>query len=180
MSDDKAAAAAAQLSELLKQGSGGPVSMEHAREAILIEDGDIPWVDLPDGSGLKVLQVDLNQNLWIVKNRLKPGFCIDTHYHTGPVFAFTESGEWYYKEYPNLVNKAGSFLYEPAHSVHTLTVSPDATEDAIVSFIVFGSNVNVDADGNVVSVLDAQKLYTVYKLLCEANGLNCDKTIVLG
>ena len=178
MSDEKNT----ELSELMKrlQGSGGPVSLEHAREAILIEKDDLPWVELPDGSGLKVLHVDLNQNLWIVKNRFKPGFCVDTHYHTGPVFAFTDSGEWYYKEYPNLVNKAGSYLFEPAHSVHTLTVSPDATEDAVVSFVIFGSNVNVNEKGEVVSIVDAQRVYAGYKMLSEAKDETCEATIVLG
>jgi len=80
---------------------------------------------------------------------------IDTHYHTGPVFAVTQSGEWFYKEYPDKINKAGSYLYEPAHSVHTITVAEDATEDAVVWFAIFGSNVNIDHDGNVISVLDA-------------------------
>ncbi len=177
MSNDKNAELTTLMQNL--QGSGGPVSMDHAREAILIEEQDLPWVELPDGSGLKVLQVDLNQNVWIVKNRFKPGFSIDTHYHSGAVYAFTDSGEWYYKEYPNSINKSGSFLFEPAHSVHTLTVSSDATEDAIVSFVVFGSNVNVDSEGNVVSIVDAQRVYEGYKMLCEANGENCDATIVL-
>lgn len=106
-------------------------------------DEDLPWVSLPDGSKLQVLQVDLNQNLWVVRNRFKPGFGIDTHYHTGPVFAVTMSGEWFYQEYPDKINKAGSYLYEPAHSLHTLTVSDDATEDAVVWFAIFGSNVIV-------------------------------------
>jgi len=129
---------------------------------------------------LQLLQVDLNQNLWIVRNRLKPGFCIDTHYHTGPVFAVTLSGEWFYKEYPDKVNKAGSYLYEPAHSIHTLTVAADAKEDAVVWFAVFGSNVNIDDKGNVTSVLDAATLLKVYRLLCAAEGKTCDKVIVLG
>ncbi|MEH6560356.1 MAG: 2,4'-dihydroxyacetophenone dioxygenase family protein [Marinobacter sp.] len=121
----------------------GVVSREHSREAILLLDEDLPWVSLPDGSKLQVLQVDLNQNLWVVRNRFKPGFGIDTHYHTGPVFAVTMSGEWFYQEYPDKINKAGSYLYEPAQSLHTLTVSDDATEDAVVWFAIFGSNVIV-------------------------------------
>jgi hypothetical protein len=64
--------------------------------------------------------------------------------------------------------------------VQTLTVSPDATEDAVVNFIIFGSNVNLDAKGNVVSILDAQAVYVVYKALCEADRKNCDATIVMG
>lgn len=160
--------------------SGGVVSKEHAREAILILEEDLPWVALPDGSELQVLHVDLNQNLWVVRNRFKPGFAIDTHYHTGPVFAFTQAGEWFYKEYPDKVNKAGSYLFEPAHSLHTLTVAEDATEDAVVSFAVFGSNVNVDEKGDVTSILDAQTLLTIYRALCEVQGDSCENVIVVG
>lgn len=160
--------------------SGGAVNMEQAREAVLIRDEDLPWVDLPDGSQLQVLHVDLNQNLWVVRNRFKPGFQIDTHYHTGPVFAFTQSGEWFYSEYPDKINAAGAYLYEPAHSVHTLTVAPDAAEDAVVAFAVFGSNVNVDEKGNVISILDAQTLLFLYQKLCEAQGVSADNVLIIG
>lgn len=171
----------AELSELLKamgNGGGGVVSMEHAREAILIEREDLPEVTLPDGSTLVLLQVDLSNNMWIVRNRFRPGFCIDTHYHTGTVYAFTESGEWFYKEYPKLVNKAGSYLFEPAQSVHTLTVADDATEDAVVSFIVNGCNINVDEEGNVTSILDAQTILKAYTVLCEAEGKSAEGVII--
>jgi quercetin dioxygenase-like cupin family protein len=160
--------------------ANGVVSRQDAREAILIHDEDLPWVALPDGSLLQLLQVDLNQNLWVVRNRLKPGFGIDTHYHTGPVFAFTQSGEWFYKEYPDKINKAGSYLYEPAHSIHTLTVAEDAKEDAVVWFAVFGSNVNINDKGDVTSVLDAATLLKVYRMLCAADGKSCDNVIVFG
>lgn len=169
------------VTELLaSMQSGGAVNMEHTREAVLIRDEDLPWVNLPDGSQLQVLHVDLNQNLWVVRNRFKPGFQIDTHYHTGPVFAFTQSGEWFYSEYPDKVNTTGSYLFEPAHSVHTLTVSPDATEDAVVAFAIFGSNVNVDTEGNVTSILDAQTVLFVYQKLCEAVGADASNVLVVG
>ena len=159
---------------------GAVVSRDQAREAILLLEEDLPWVDLPDGSKLQVLHVDLNQNLWVVRNRFKPGFCIDTHYHTGPVFAVTQSGEWFYKEYADKVNKAGAYLFEPAHSLHTLTVAEDADEEAVVWFAVFGSNVNVDEEGNVSSILDAQTVLAVYRSLCQAMGYSCDNVIVVG
>jgi len=171
----------AALSELLKSISNtgtGVVSMDHAREAILIERGDLPEIELPDGSTLVLLQVDLANNMWLIRSRFRPGFCVDTHYHTGPVYAFTESGEWYYKEYPKLINKAGSYLFEPAHSVHTLTVSENATEDAVVTFLIMGSNVNVDENGNVISILDAQTVHRFYTTVCETQGKSADRVIV--
>jgi len=169
------------LNKLLEEmAAGGVVSRNDSREASLINEDDLPFIDLPDGSSLQLLQVDLNQNLWIVRSIFKPGFCVDTHYHTGPVFAVTHSGEWFYKEYPDKVNKAGAYLYEPAHSLHTLTVAEDAKEDADVWFAIFGSNVNIDDDGNVISILDAKTVLKVYRAMCAAEGKNCDKLIVLG
>ena len=160
--------------------SGGVVSRDDAREATLIQDSDLPWVSLPDGSQLQVLHADLNQNLWIIRNKFKPGFGVETHYHTGPVFAVTTSGEWFYKEYPEKINEAGSYLFEPAHSVHTLAVADDAREDAEVWFAIFGSNVNIDDDGNVTSVLDAKTVMTIYRALCAAEGKTCENMIVVG
>ena len=165
---------------LASMQSGGVVSRAHSREAILLQEEDLPWVNLPDGSQLQVLHVDLNQNLWVVRNRFKPGFGIDTHNHTGPVFAVTMSGEWFYSEYPDKINKAGSYLYEPAHSLHTLTVADDAKEDAVVWFAIFGSNVNIDDKGDVTSILDARTVLTFYRMLCEAEGKSCDNVIVFG
>ena len=54
--------------------SGGVVSRDHAREAILLLEDDLPHVSLPDGSTLQLLQVDLNQNLWVVRIVSSPGF----------------------------------------------------------------------------------------------------------
>lgn len=158
----------------------GVVSRHHAREAILIEYADLPMVDLPDGSKLQLLHVDLNQNLWILRNVFNPGFSVDTHYHTGCVFAVTQQGEWFYQEYPHLVNKAGSYLFEPAHSIHTLTVAKDASEPAIVWFAIYGTNVNIDAAGNVTSIVDAQTVLAYYRAACEMAGQACDKLIVIG
>ena len=74
-----------------------------------------------DGIELQVLQIDVELGLWVIRNRFQPGCRVQTHKHTGSVFAFTNSGSWKYEEYPE-VNTAGSYLYEPAGSVHTLTV----------------------------------------------------------
>ena len=72
------------------------------------------------------------------------------HRHTGPVWGYTISGAWHYKEY-DYVNRAGSFLYEPAGSVHTLECIEDDTN---VWFQMYGANLNLDAEGNIESVFD--------------------------
>jgi 2,4'-dihydroxyacetophenone dioxygenase len=156
------------------------IPLHGAAEAIHIGENDLPFVDLGDGTHLQVLQVDLTQGLWIVKTRFEPGFAISTHYHTGPVFAVTLSGSWFYKEYPDSVNTRGSYLFEPAGSVHTLTVSTDQTELTEVWFAVYGANVNIDEEGNVTSLVTASLVLESYRALCAAIGHENPKVIVIG
>ena len=133
-------------------------------------DEELPWVDAGSGIGLKVMMVRDDDGLWIIRNRFEPGVVIQTHRHTGPVYAHTLSGAWKYVEYPE-VNRAGSFLYEPAGSVHTLTVPDDNTETTDVWFQIHGVNLNLDADGNVESITDGAGVLAAYYALCEAQGL---------
>ena len=99
---------------------------------------------------LKVLQVRESEGLWIIENIFQAGFEVETHRHTGPVYGYTQSGAWKYKEY-DYVNRAGSFLYEPAGSVHTLTCIEDNTR---VWFQMYGVNINLDAAGNITGIAD--------------------------
>jgi hypothetical protein len=133
-------------------------------------EGDLPFVDLGDGSDLQLLQCDVEAGLWVIRTRFQPGYEVPTHKHTGEVFAFTISGSWKYKEYPE-VNTAGSYLYEPAGSVHTLTVPADQDGVTDVWFAIRGANLNLDDDGNVTMVIDAGVIRDFYVASCEAMGL---------
>ncbi len=124
--------------------------VESAPTAIHIGDDELPFVEIGAGNKLKVLQVKEREGLWIVENIFQGGFAVQTHRHTGPVWGYTTSGAWKYKE-SEYVNRAGSFLYEPAGSVHTLTCIEDDTR---VWFHMYGANLNLDDDGNVDSVTD--------------------------
>ena len=138
--------------------------------AIHRSESDLPFVDLGEGIQIQVLQVNIDVGLWVVRNKFAPGTVVQTHKHTGEVFAFTQSGSWKYAEYPE-VNTAGSFLYEPAGSIHTLTVPESNTEETDVWFAIYGANLNLDAAGNVESVIDAAFIYEIYVAVCEGNGL---------
>jgi quercetin dioxygenase-like cupin family protein len=138
--------------------------------AILRHTEDLPWVDLGDGSTLQLLQVDVEQGLWVIRTKFSPGMLVQTHKHTGSVFAFTMSGSWRYLEYPDDVNVAGSYLFEPAGSIHTLQVPEDNTEETDVFFAIHGANLNLDEDGNVTTVIDAGGIRDFYVALCEADG----------
>ena len=159
---------------------GGLVPTRALTEAVHIGESDLPWVDIGDGSLLQLLQADLNQGLWVVRIRFQPGYTVATHYHTGSVFAVTLEGSWYYREYPDLVNTRGSYLYEPAHSVHTLTVSDDNEGVTDVWFAIYGANVNIDEHGKVIGLVDAQAILPAYRALCDAQGLSHAGVIVMG
>ncbi len=158
----------------------GPVPMQALTHAIHIGESDLPHVEIGDGSTIQLLQVDLNVGLWVVRTRFNPGYQVTKHYHTGSVFAVTLAGSWFYKEYPEYVNTAGSYLYEPAHSVHTLCVSEDNDGPTDVWFAIYGANVNMDDHGNVVGITDAQSVLAAYRALCDEQGLDHSNVIVNG
>ncbi len=139
-------------------------------EAFHLGEEEIPWVDTGTGVELKLVQADIEAGLWIVRNRFAPGVVVQKHKHTGQVYGYTLTGAWMYAEY-DYINRAGSFLYEPAGSEHTLTVPDDNTELTDVWFQIYGSNLNLDADGNVESITDAEGIYAAYMAMCEAQGL---------
>lgn len=143
-------------------------------EAIHIGAADLPYVDIGGGNKLKVLQVDERQGLWIVQNVFMAGFTVQTHRHTGPVYGYTTSGAWKYREY-DYVNRAGSFLFEPAGSVHTLTCIEDDTE---VWFQMYGANLNLDDAGAIASITDGAGTLAAYYALCEAQGLARPNVVV--
>ena len=140
-------------------------------EAFHLGEEEIPWVDTGTGVELKLVQADIEAGLWIVRNRFAPGVAVQKHRHTGQVYGYTLTGAWMYAEY-DYINRAGSFLYEPAGSEHTLTVPEDNTEPTDVWFQIYGSNLNLDADDNVESITDAEGIYTAYMAMCEAQGLD--------
>ena len=139
-------------------------------EAFHLGEEEIPWVDTGTGVELKLVQADIEAGLWIVRNRFAPGVVVQKHKHTGQVYGYTLTGAWLYAEY-DYINRAGSFLYEPAGSEHTLTVPDDNTELTDVWFQIYGSNLNLDADDNVESITDAESIYAAYMAMCEAHGL---------
>lgn len=131
---------------------------------------DLPWAKIAEGFFLKVVYTSPRQGLWITHTRFGPGFSTQTHRHTGPVYQYTVSGAWGYREHDFIV-RAGSFLYEPAGSVHTQYVPDDSTEMAETWTQVYGANLNLDAEGKIEFVVDAVSMLAFYLKHCEKQGL---------
>ncbi|MBL8550535.1 MAG: 2,4'-dihydroxyacetophenone dioxygenase family protein [Hyphomonadaceae bacterium] len=130
---------------------------------------DLPFVTIAEGAELQLLQVDIEAGLWVIRTRLQPGLTLKRHRHTGEVFAFTIAGVWKYLEYPE-VNRRGSYLFEPAGSVHTLHTPSDNTETTDVWFAIRGANLELDAQGAVETVIDAGTALAIYRELCRGAG----------
>jgi quercetin dioxygenase-like cupin family protein len=142
-------------------------------------DDDLPWVDATGGILLKVLRVDPANGIWVVRNRFEPGVRLPRHRHTGPVDGFTISWRWHYLEY-DFYSTAGSYIREPAGSVHTLDVPADNDEVTDVIFIIEGVNLDLADDGSVVNVVDGSLTLAAYEALAEAQGFGRPTGVLIG
>ena len=120
---------------------------------------DLPYADNfggIEGVRLKLLLADVEGGVFVVRILFTPAVELATHHHTGAVHAFTLSGEWSYLEYPESPpSVAGSYLYEPPGSTHTLKVADHNDEDTDALFVIYGAMLIYGGDGRVVAVLDA-------------------------
>lgn len=135
-----------------------------------VGDDSAPWVDTGIGIDLKVMRVDLGRGTWVVRNRFQPGVQLQTHKHTGAVEGYTLSGRWHYLEY-DFESTAGSYIHEPAGSVHTLHVPQDNTEPTDVLFVIEGALINLTPEGHMESVTDGPAILEAYYALCDAAGI---------
>ncbi|MEG0342439.1 MAG: 2,4'-dihydroxyacetophenone dioxygenase family protein [Acinetobacter sp.] len=107
--------------------------------------------------------LDPDNSIWVLYVRFDAEADLPKHFHTGPVHFYTTGGSWNYVEYPEDVQTAGSYLYEPAGSTHTF-YTKEGTEGFMV---IQGANINFNEDGSLMFILDAgwieNQLHTVSK-----------------
>jgi 2,4'-dihydroxyacetophenone dioxygenase len=134
---------------------------------------DIPMMKdaLGPGINFQPLYLDPEVGVWSVIGTFAPGAELPIHLHTGGVHGYTLKGKWIYREYPDQPQTEGSYLYEPASSVHTFYAPATNTEDTVVLFIVYGANVNFTQDGQFHSVLDALTVAKLTEKCAQAQGL---------
>ncbi len=132
---------------------------------------EVPWVPNPvyPGAELRLLQADTRQGIYTLAGRLPGDLEVGTHRHTGAVHMFTMSGAWKYHEH-DFVNRAGSYLYEPAGSVHTFYVLPNEALTETLS-VIYGETQYLDADGQISQVGNAETYLQMYYEACEQAGV---------
>jgi 2,4'-dihydroxyacetophenone dioxygenase len=151
--------------------AAAPQAIMEIPEALHRAPDDLPFVHFADGVTFQLLQVDIEGGLWVLRTRFNPGVTLPRHKHTGEVNAVTFSGAWKYLEYPNTVNRAGSYLYEPAGSIHTLTTDVEGVaEISDVWFAIRGANLNLNDTGEVESIVDAGSILQHYYDECAKAG----------
>jgi 2,4'-dihydroxyacetophenone dioxygenase len=142
-------------------------------ELLTVNGANIPLINdaLGEGVHFKPLRLDLEAGVWVVLAVIAPGGSVPLHYHTGIAEAYTLSGSWHYLEYPDQVQTAGSYLYEPAGSVHTFVCPEPNTEDTVLLIRVEGGNVNFTEDGQFHSILDSVTIRHLTSTLADERGL---------
>lgn len=150
-----------------------PVYSLPQTELLTVNVNDIPVLKDALGPGIdfQPLFLDPEIGIWALIGTFAPGVELPIHLHTGPVHGYTLKGEWIYKEYADQPQTAGSYLYEPASSVHTFAVPDTATEPTVVLFIISGANVSFTEDGQFHSVLDAVTVMKLTEQLAQAQGI---------
>jgi hypothetical protein len=72
---------------------------------------------------------------------------------------------------------AGSYLYRPGGSVHTLYVPEGNTEDTVLFVRVLGANINFHDDGQLHSILDTLAIRAIAETSSAAQGLPAPRYI---
>ena len=149
-----------------------PDIVNHQDFLLTLDTSQQPAIEeaLP-GVDVYPLFLDPENGVWVLRALFKPGTTLPTHFHTGTVHFYTTSGCWYYLEYPEQKQTAGCYLFEPGGSVHTFHVPEDATEPADGFFVIQGCNVNFDAEGNYLNILDAGAIEAMVAAAAEARGI---------
>jgi quercetin dioxygenase-like cupin family protein len=125
----------------------------------------LPWAESWAGDPrirLQLLMADIEGQRYAVRMQFEPGMLAMPHKHTGEVHAITRAGSWHYLEYADSpANEAGSYLFEPPGTTHTLKIA-EGGECADVIFIIYGAMLHLDEQGNVIGVTDAESVISEY------------------
>ncbi|WP_338811379.1 2,4'-dihydroxyacetophenone dioxygenase family protein (plasmid) [Agrobacterium leguminum] len=143
-------------------------------ELLTVNVSDVPLLkdSLAPGFHFQPLLLDPENALSVVITTTRAGTAVGAHLHTGAVHGYTLSGRWYYAEYPDQVQTAGSYLYEPACSKHSLVVPEDNTEDTVILFVLYGANIFLGPNDEVISILDAVTIQKLVETCSQRQGID--------
>jgi 2,4'-dihydroxyacetophenone dioxygenase len=121
-------------------------SREHFIANIDVED-DRLWVPYAEGVWIQPCCFNVTSGGFSVVLKGLPGAKLGVHYHVGSVRGYTMRGHWRYLEH-DWVAGPGTFIYEPAGEAHTLVITDDSPEPALIVFMVEGGLIYLDTSVN--------------------------------
>ena len=147
-------------------------SREHFVTTIDITD-DRRWVPYADGVWFQPCHFNVTSGGFSVVLKGLPGAVLGTHYHVGTVRGYTMRGHWRYLEH-DWVAKPGAFIYEPAGEAHTLVITEDSPEPALIMFVVEGGLIYLDkpSNGGVAAYEDGFTLLDLTRKYYREAGLD--------
>ncbi len=134
----------------------------------LIDPEEIPWVPQADGVWFRPLRICPELGTWTNLLRVSKRGTVNLHRHVAPVEAWVVAGRWRYLEH-DWTAGPGSYVYEPAGDVHTLTTVGD--EEMITLFAMHGPIEYIGPDGLVASVETAHTKLRRYLDFCASAGI---------
>ena len=110
-------------------------------------DDERLWVPYAEGVWFQPCCFNLTSGGFSVLLKALPGAKLGVHYHVGTVRGYTIRGHWRYLEH-DWVAKPGTFIYEPAGEAHTLVVTDDSPEPALIIFMIEAGLIYLDKPAN--------------------------------
>jgi 2,4'-dihydroxyacetophenone dioxygenase len=117
--------------------------------------------------------LDPGNGVWVVYARFDAGTRLPKHYHSGVVHFYTTKGSWAYVEHPDAVQTEGSYLFEPAGSIHTF----ESKEGAEGFMVVQGANINLNDDDTLMFIMDAGWIDQTLNAVAKAAGKKAPRYI---
>ncbi len=152
-----------------------PNPIHHQDLLLTLNTSELPVIkDALPGVDIWPLFLDSENGTWVIRAKFQPNVILPKHFHTGTVHFYTTAGSWWYVEYPDQPQTAGSYLYEPGGSVHTFQSGEEGTDGFMV---ISGCNVNFDDDGNFINIMDAGWIEMMVLEAAKTQGMGVPKYI---
>ena len=137
---------------------------------------DAKWTPYADGVWLQPACFNVTSGGFTVLLKGLPGAKLGVHYHTGTVRGFTLKGNWRYLEH-DWIAGPGSFIFEPAGEAHTLVITEESPEPALILFMIDGALVYLDkpVDGTMAAFEDVFSALDLFRTHYRAQGWDEDE-----
>jgi 2,4'-dihydroxyacetophenone dioxygenase len=134
----------------------------------LVNPDEIPWIPQAEGVWFRPLRISPEQGTWTNLLRVTCRGTVNLHRHLAPVEAWLLAGRWRYLEH-DWTAGPGSYVYEPAGDVHTLTTVGE--EEMITLFSMHGPIEYIGPDGQVEYTETAQTKLQRYLDFCASEDI---------